>query len=75
MSSVHGTLSCYSNHKCRCDLCSEAARIYFSTCRVRKRQERIAYAKQYYVDHKQELKPKDALRYAEKPEYKESRKR
>ena len=65
MPSVHGTLSCYSNQRCRCILCSEAARIYFSAYRARKRQERIAYAKRYYADHKQEMKTQNARNYAE----------
>jgi 5-methylcytosine-specific restriction endonuclease McrA len=72
-SAAHGTLSRYSNQQCRCELCSEAARIYFAAYRARKRQERIAYAKQYYVDHKQELKTRNAHNYAEKPEYKTTR--
>ncbi len=73
MSWSHGTPHGYSYYKCRCDDCRKAIKEYFAEYRAANRAKRIAYAKRYYVDHKQELKDRNARNYAEKPEYKAAR--
>ena len=80
----HGTCSCYTNQKCRCDLCKAAQKEYKATYREKNRDKRIAYTaahkeeiaandSAYYAAHKEEMNAYSAsyraARYAELCEY------
>lgn len=45
--SDHGTVSTYTNHKCRCDACREAQRLYMRGWYSRNREHRTAYMREY----------------------------